>query len=246
MRERRFGNLPCRCLPALIVVCLSSLATAQQDEPGSIRLHLAVEQGAGEGPGTLWVPVGDDEETIDSNTGLMVVERGTPPVPHVLVYRAAERLAPTDLAGLRPSHDPGGNRSIVVDLHPPAAARMQTLTANHIGRTLVVVVDGQVIMAATIQSTFGRTFEITGRDGVSAATADALFGMLGQLTPPAFHAAAPPAAAPATATGASASVVAISRGITMFALAILAGLVLLLIVGGVIVAIAFGRRPDER
>jgi preprotein translocase subunit SecD len=80
-----------------------------------------------------------------------------------LIYLHPEIVVSNDdIAQSWVSEDAPNQFSVVVDLLPSGAARLQQATAAHLGRPVALLLDGRVVMAPTVRAPIGASAVITG------------------------------------------------------------------------------------
>ena len=85
-------------------------------------------------------------------------------------YVAPTMVSGTDLKYAGPSTDEYGRPSIAIEFTPEGAAKMFKLTGENIGKPMIVMLDGKIISAPTIQSAIGEKGVITGQFSVQEMT----------------------------------------------------------------------------
>lgn len=72
-------------------------------------------------------------------------------------------LTERDIVSARAERSPMGDTVIAVTLSDDGGNRLQRVTESHIDETLVILLDGKVIMTATIKDPISTQLQITGR-----------------------------------------------------------------------------------
>ncbi len=85
-------------------------------------------------------------------------------------YVAPTMVNGKDLKYAGPSTDEYGRPSIAIEFTPEGAAKMLKLTGENVGKPMIVMLDGRIISAPTIQSAIGDKGVITGQFSVQEMT----------------------------------------------------------------------------
>lgn len=119
--------------------------------------------------------------------------------PKTLITRKAADFGREDLKSVKTvisknvTVDPSGKESstesndIAVTLIKAAGIRMEEWSKDHLGKRVAIVLDGQILLAPTIQSPLGAQFHITGNYSASEAKA-----IVEKLTPKKMSLPKPP------------------------------------------------------
>jgi len=85
-------------------------------------------------------------------------------------YVAPTMVTGKDLKYAGPSTDEYGRPSIAIEFTPEGSAKMLKLTGENVGKPMIVLLDGKIISAPTIQSAIGDKGVITGQFSVQEMT----------------------------------------------------------------------------
>ena len=105
----------------------------------------------------------------------------TPP-QQPLYLQPRPLLTSADIAGIAKAHDPiSGSPALQFEFRQDARERIQTITAQHVGKTAAWVKDGQLVYEARISGPFSESMQLT---GIEPAERDRLYGLLTGIKEP--------------------------------------------------------------
>ena len=105
----------------------------------------------------------------------------TPPQTTLYLQRRP-LMTSADIAGITREYDPiSGSPALQFTFRPDAQERIQTITAQHVGKIGTWVKDGQIIFEAHIAGAFSESMQLT---SVGRAERDRLYGQLTGIKEP--------------------------------------------------------------